>query len=161
MGEMTQNLNLSKPSFDDNLSPEPFNTNFDIIDKEIGDLKIDYVVAQGISGMWYYRKWASGIYECFGQTIGYTGTWRWWNNKPDWLIYSGNTIQVSYPITFVSPPLEFTSCSIYGIDCWLDKASGGNTTTKSANYWMTTNSNELPSGSLPYRVDIHVIGRWK
>lgn len=158
MGEMTQNLNLSKPSLDDNLSPEPFNTNFDIIDKEIGNLKIDYVVSQGISGMWHYRKWASGIYECWGQTTGNTGVWKSWSN---WLLYGGNSIQVSYPITFVSPPLEFTSCSINGTDCWLDKASGFNTTTKSAIYWMTTCINSLPTGSLPYRFDIHVIGRWK
>ena len=27
----------------------------------------DYVVEQGTSGLWTYRKWASGVAECWGQ----------------------------------------------------------------------------------------------
>jgi len=29
---------------------------------------VDLVVDQGISGMWTYRKWSSGIVECWGMT---------------------------------------------------------------------------------------------
>lgn len=28
--------------------------------------KIDYIVSQGISGVWFYRKWASGYCELYG-----------------------------------------------------------------------------------------------
>lgn len=29
-------------------------------------VEADYVVEQGVSGMWTYRKWSSGIAECWG-----------------------------------------------------------------------------------------------
>lgn len=35
------------------------------IDEEIGGIA-DYIVEQGTSGDWKYRKWNSGIAECFG-----------------------------------------------------------------------------------------------
>lgn len=161
MSATTPNLGLIKPELNDNISPEPFNSNFEILDTEIGELKKDYVISQGVSGIWYYRKWANGTYECWAKTTGTTGAWRWWTGKQDWLMYAGNMISVAYPITFIEAPLEFTSCSINGTDCWLDKASGGNSTTKSASYWMTTNRDTLVSSSLPYTFNIHVIGKWK
>lgn len=30
-----------------------------------GDLAADYIVEQGVSGIWTYRKWASGVAECW------------------------------------------------------------------------------------------------
>ena len=40
----------------------------------------DYIVEEGISGNWYYRKWASGVAECWftapiQRTINVTGKW--------------------------------------------------------------------------------------
>ena len=32
------------------------------------DITSDYVIEQGTSGIWTYRKWASGIAECWGNT---------------------------------------------------------------------------------------------
>ena len=34
--------------------------------KILDALKVDYVVEQGTSGIWTYRKWNSGIAECWG-----------------------------------------------------------------------------------------------
>lgn len=34
--------------------------------KDYTDARGDYIVEQGISGIWTYRKWASGIAECWG-----------------------------------------------------------------------------------------------
>ena len=33
----------------------------------LADLGADYIVEQGKSGVWTYRKWASGVAECWGQ----------------------------------------------------------------------------------------------
>lgn len=44
----------------DYVSPDVINANFDKLDK----LGIDYVVEQGKSGEWWYRKWKSGRLEC-------------------------------------------------------------------------------------------------
>lgn len=35
----------------------------------------DYVVEQGTSGVWTYRKWASGIAECWGEILRTTSNW--------------------------------------------------------------------------------------
>ena len=40
--------------------------------------KVDYIVSQGISGDWFYRKWASGycvLYGCGTATASYVQTW--------------------------------------------------------------------------------------
>ena len=35
-----------------------------------GNVAVDLVVEEGISGIWTYRKWSSGIAECWGTTAG-------------------------------------------------------------------------------------------
>ena len=61
----------------------------------------DYVVAQGTSGIWTYRKWNSGLSECWTtSTINTTGTA--WSN-----IMGGYGFSVSYNFPsglFVSSP---------------------------------------------------------
>lgn len=37
------------------------------MDEEYASNGVDYVVDQGVSGIWTYRKWVSGIAECWGQ----------------------------------------------------------------------------------------------
>lgn len=42
---------------------------------------VDYIVEQGTDGAWTYRKWASGIAECWGtvtETLSITGGWGSW-----------------------------------------------------------------------------------
>lgn len=36
------------------------------IDERFKKLETDYIVAEGTSGIWVYRKWASGVAECWG-----------------------------------------------------------------------------------------------
>lgn len=38
----------------------------------LGDLAADYIVEQGVSGIWTYRKWAGGILEYWGKEQGFT-----------------------------------------------------------------------------------------
>lgn len=38
----------------------------------LGDLEADYIVEQGVSGIWTYRKWAGGILEYWGKEQGFT-----------------------------------------------------------------------------------------
>ena len=52
-----------------------------------GDLAADYIVSQGTSGIWTFRKWASGVAECWGAV---SGTW------------NGDSLGVNYPFAFAS-----------------------------------------------------------
>lgn len=37
-----------------------------VVKKYVDDRSIDYIVEQGTDGIWTYRKWESGVAECFG-----------------------------------------------------------------------------------------------
>lgn len=57
---VTTHLQLQKINNSDFVSPEPINANMDKLDK----LGVDYIIEQGKSGEWWYRKWKSGRAEC-------------------------------------------------------------------------------------------------
>lgn len=58
----------------------------------------DYVVEHGTSGIWTYRKWASGIAECWGTTT-FSGTA---NQSWGSYIKYATVPSVNYPFTFVA-----------------------------------------------------------
>lgn len=56
----TANLGLEIINDSDYVSPTPINNNMEKLDV----LGVDYVVEEGTSGEWWYRKWNSGRAEC-------------------------------------------------------------------------------------------------
>ncbi len=63
----------------------------------------DFVVEHGTSGIWTYRKWASGIAECWGTSDVVTVTsWVQWGG----MYTAPNAIpSYTYPVKFVSVPM--------------------------------------------------------
>lgn len=61
----------------------------------------DRVVETGISGIWSYRKWASGVYECWGNhevsDIAINNAWGG--------IYYGYAEGIAFPVTFTGIPV--------------------------------------------------------
>ena len=57
---MADYMGLESIDSSDYVSPTPINNNF----KKLDVLGLDYVVEQGTSGEWWYRKWKSGRAEC-------------------------------------------------------------------------------------------------
>lgn len=111
----------------------------------------DYVIASGSSGEWTYRKWNSGIYECWRQitgTITYSSTWnifKVFNGSADWP--SG---------AFNANPTVFYNCYIgsgYAIAC----RGGLSTTTKFK--WSALGTDSDPN--VGFVVYVYAIGRWK
>ena len=73
--------------------------------KDYSDARGDYIVDQGTSGIWTYRKWASGIAECWGKGTASSGAFT------DGGAYFYRTLgTVYYPSgLFIEPPvLEIT-----------------------------------------------------
>lgn len=118
-----------------------------------GDLAADYIVEQGVSGIWTYRKWASGVAECWAkitQTVTPGDAW------------AGTLNLAPYVIT-VTTPIEFT-----GIDCVNASAYVGNGHTITSSVSATPpNKISIPALSLymtgqqECQVYVHVMGRWK
>lgn len=114
----------------------------------------DYVVEQGTSGIWTYRKWNSGIAECWGlYTTGSVAISRAFGN-----IYTHqNQIDgVAYPFTFTSAPYEVET--IHNANCWI-MYQNAQTTTTSKSFWIVRPVSYATSAQ--YAVDIYVKGTWK
>jgi hypothetical protein len=69
------------------------------------DPQVDYVVEEGTSGIWTYRKWTSGIAECWGsETVSFQPKYPWGSVYAETVIdqtapnYGGvKLIKVNYP----------------------------------------------------------------
>ena len=94
----TTNLGLATINQSDNISPTPINQNMEKIDA----LGVDYIVSQGTSGSWRYRRWKSGTYECWGKFTQQ-------NASPNVSGTSVGSFSMQYPITFSEPPQTFVS----------------------------------------------------
>lgn len=98
----TSNLGLQKINSSDFVSPDPINNNMDKLDK----LGVDYIIEQGKSGEWWYRKWKSGRAEC-GVDNKHFGA--------STLVDMGNIWQSSENFTFGAYPFAFKSAPFVSI----------------------------------------------
>lgn len=111
-----------------------------ILNEVLPSVAVDYIVEQGTSGDWTYRKWDSGIYECWRRTA------------------NGSAVTINFPITFVElPRIVATSgstspASNYGS---VNVFTRGTTTAK------TDISFEANVSSTDIWADVYVIGKWK
>lgn len=66
----------------------------------------DYIVEQGTSGIWTYRKWNSGIAECWGvQSVSVPSVSKEWGQSGSTVYYSDSFGGARYPFNFSSAPL--------------------------------------------------------
>lgn len=118
-----------------------------------GSSVMDFVVEQGKSGVWTYRKWASGVAECWAkitQTVTPGDAWE-------------GTLNLAPYVITVTTPIEFT-----GIDCVNASAYVGSGHTITS-YLTVTNPNKISISALSVyltvqqecRAYVHVMGRWK
>ena len=100
----TTNLSLETIDSSDYISPDPINSNFEILDA----LGVDYVTSAGTSGSWWYRKWKSGRAEC---GIDYKSFGTISCNTAYASLYKYGTMLSfgSYPFTFSSTPMAVIS----------------------------------------------------
>ena len=114
----------------------------------------DYVVAQGTRGSWTYRKWNSGIAECwcaFTDTVTYEAA-----------VFGGYLYYTefhSYPLNFISEPtVSYNAIFTSG---WVSITGDGGKdgTSNFGRLRILSNMNNLQGESVLIR--IHAIGRWK
>jgi hypothetical protein len=118
----------------------------------------DYVVDQGTSGIWTYRKWNSGVAECWGiytMTSACTKAWG--------ALYYSDTLapRINYPFTFTSRPQESVFCRGDSVSAWAYPEGGGigmNTTTQTAQYGFLRPTTMTAA---QVRYEYTVVGRWK
>ena len=118
----------------------------------------DFVVEQGTSGIWTYRKWNSGVAECWGiytMTSACTKAWG--------ALYYSDTLapRINYPFTFTSRPQETVFCRGDSVSAWAYPEGGGigmNTTTQTAQYGFLRPTTMTAA---QVRYEYTVVGKWK
>ena len=115
-------------------------------------LKVDFVVAQGTSGIWTYRKWNSGIAECWGT---YTASIAIQTASAAYGGYrSGQITAPNFPITFASAP-TITAVSANGGGHWVNNIASSTTNVK---YYLSIGAS---SAAANRSVAFHVMGKWQ
>lgn len=114
----------------------------------------DYVVEIGSSGIWTYRKWNSGIAECWGslgsQTISISTAWGAIYIKDDALL------RQNYPFTFTETPVVTMNLYNTSGNCWAYTGTQGST-SMSPGFGLARGT----SGTVTVNAKYLVVGRWK
>lgn len=142
------------PVFD--WSENDFNFNVPV---SIGGVELDYIVEQGTTSGWTYRKWNSGIAECWKAQTLYTAFNTTWGSM--YQSDSALTAQ-NYPLTFKERPVENVNISGGdGYAAWIyaTNATAGNSTTKTGTYKLCRPTNVTASSY--FYINIYVRGRYK
>lgn len=120
----------------------------------------DYIIEIGESDIWTYRKWASGLAECWGTFVNDSVTMNTsWGN-----VYTAaiNSSRVSYPFSFIERPKETVTIHTTTHACWLYAQASNlstNTTDQTGVYYVAR-PNSI-SNAITVYLDFHVIGKWK
>ena len=120
----------------------------------------DYVVEQGTSGIWTYRKWNSGIAECWGSvTKNNHHIDRAWGS---WYVSASGTANefyANYPSgLFVEAPNEMVNVNSYGSAIPLMAGTEGTTKDHTGHYALARGTASIDYNAI---FAFYSIGRWK
>ena len=113
----------------------------------------DYVVEQGTSGIWTYRKRNSGVAECWGTTTRSNVTMSAWGS-----LYYGTIAADSYPSDlFTDPPTAVMTARVNGGNGWLTQTNNMTKSSTGTRYIIGVNNTTLTYVA----INVYAIGRWK
>lgn len=114
---------------------------------------VDYVVEQGTSGDWSYRKWNSGIMECWGT---YTASIAITTSSANYGGYrSGLITATAFPVAFTATPV-ITAVAQGAGGYWVNNVADSNTTN--AKFYLSCGTSHAASDK---SISIHACGKWK
>lgn len=124
----------------------------------------DYVVEQGVSGKWSYRKWNSGIGECwstFSTDVLYIDTA--WGSLyyGTWMNLDANKTARAYPFAFVEDPDVTAALCANSGDGWLAADTSNNTGTHKTHAPAFCVVRPAAGSLILPQISYHVTGRWK
>lgn len=115
----------------------------------------DWVIETGTSGIWEYRKWNSGISECWGSEGNSSVAVTAWSGTS---LYTASFASINWPTgLFITAPRIMEFAEVTSGNGWLSRNTGANSTGTGVRYVIT------PKNTALSQVNIHTyaIGRWK
>ena len=130
----------------------------DALDEEAGkinDLSVDYIEEEGVDGIWTYRKWNSGVAECFTTEVQ-TSSWSPQNLFGNGFYRDANNWpkEINFPFSFTNKPS--LKCTIQGANGFYFP-SERTTLTKAQLFMLCTNQQTNDN----VQFVLHAIGTWK
>ena len=118
---------------------------------------VDYVVERGTSGIWTYRKWASGIAECWGSQSGSADVNNAWGN----MYVSKNNIFANLPFVFAEIPNIVTNLTCAGYGAILMVTGESNSPASKTSTGVYEIARGTSTTALNYKINYSVKGRWE
>jgi hypothetical protein len=118
----------------------------------INSTKVDYIVEQGTSGIWTYRKWNSGVAEIWGMPSKSDLPWGAYLSTG--LYYNTQAWSISYPFTLYSPSITATTRYVGGNYGWIGYASHSSNNNMTVGIVRNGNSGNVI-------ISVYAIGKWK
>jgi hypothetical protein len=116
----------------------------------------DEIVEQGTDGIWTYRKWSSGVAECWGTRIitDLKADQAWGS-----LYHTATPDSIAYPFTFTDVPTETAVMSSNGMSSWMATATVNTESSTGKYFLMRPNA----ASTIAYTAYIHyqVKGKWQ
>lgn len=120
------------------------------------DIETDYVIAYGTTQNWFYRKWQSGLVECWG-AFNLTTKITTQPDNDNFYKSCDDLEQINYPVTFAQDPVEIASVQGNGNFVWIASNKINNSKTMSGQYSIVS-TYKLPD-SVDYKISLHVYGK--
>ena len=118
-------------------------------------LPADYIVEQGTSGIWTYRKWNSGIAECWGSVYAQKDCTSAWGSVYD----SGTATSQPFPSgLFTSAPTLTLTAMGHSTATLQLETSGAVLADRTCNYYYVM---PYSATGIQATVCFHAVGRWK
>lgn len=113
----------------------------------------DYIVEQGTSGIWTYRKWNSGVAECWGTSTRSNVSMSTWGS-----LYYGTIAADSWPSNlFLYAPNALMFARVTSGNGWLTQTTNITKSTTGTRYIIGVTNTTLSS----VEIVTHALGRWK
>lgn len=126
-----------------------------LLSKILDALKVDYIVAEGTSGSWFYRKWNSGKYECFA----YHHFTSYAVNTARGSLYSGAWVNIAFPSSIFTTVPNVTATLALDSTAYAMFLQIQNVSTTGVNMRLIS-TGSMAANSAGY-AHIQVVGMWK
>ena len=144
--DLTNILNEIFPATSDDMTPAQIEDFVQSLNA-VATSSVDYIVEQGISGRWTYRKWNSGIAECWG-----------YYSKSIAAGATDNENYITYPFTFTATPNITIGLYAGGADLYRAHVTNAAGTDNTQVRLTMTNKH---TAAVTFGVWINLFGRWK
>lgn len=118
----------------------------------------DYIVSNGVNGIWTYQKWHSGVAKCWGTFVLTTEVTKEIEELPQIFHSNSSTKSIAYPFTFKEVPSETVSVQGAATLSWL-ACKSANTKTTTATYSVVSLGKS--DSAVKHTISIQVEGFWR